>query len=257
MTGPRMTNSGRQGHQRVAVIVGGASGIGAATAQRMVSEGARVATFDRNPNPGSDPVRSYRVDVTDQASIDAALDGVVQEWGRIDVLVNSAGIGAAGDITANDDDEWLQVLDVNLLGIVRTIRAALPHLIAAAPACVVNVTSAVADTGFPDRALYTASKGAVAALTRALASDHLADGVRFNAVSPGTTASPWVDRLLAQSDDPGTRRAALEARQPHGRLVSVAEVAEAIGYLASPLAGSTNGITLAVDAGIGSLYVAG
>ncbi|MFV0426921.1 MAG: SDR family NAD(P)-dependent oxidoreductase [Beutenbergiaceae bacterium] len=242
-------------HGKVAIITGGASGIGAATSARLVSEGAQVALFDRAAGQTGQGCTSYRVDVTDQASIDDAVAAVVSDWGHIDILVNSAGIGAAGGIAANSDSEWQQVLDVNLMGTVRTIRAALPHLVAAAPANVVNVASAVADIGFPDRAAYSASKGAVVALTRALAADHLREGVRFNAVSPGTTDSPWVQRLLSQAQDPDARRAALEARQPHGRLVSVAEVAEAILYLASPQAGSANGVTLAVDGGISTLYV--
>lgn len=241
---------------RVAVIAGGASGIGAATARRMLRDGARVAVLDRvTVEQDSPDHRSYAVDVTDQAAVQSAIDAVVGEWGRIDILVNSVGIGAAGKILDNDDDEWRRVLDVNLLGTVRTIRAALAHLIAARPSTVVNVASAVATTGFPNRALYSASKGAVVALTRALAADHLADGVRFNAVCPGTTETPWIGRLLDAADDTAAERAALEARQPHGRLISADEVADAIVYLANPLAGSTNGVALSVDAGIHSLYV--
>ncbi|GAA1963978.1 SDR family oxidoreductase [Microbacterium deminutum] len=249
-------NGGSVFDGRVAVIAGGASGIGAATVRRLLRDGARVAVLDRDIIPTDSPDhRSYRADVTDRTAVEAAIDAVAEEWGRIDILINSVGIGAAGRLVDNDDDEWRHVLDVNLLGTVRTIRAALPHLIAARPSCVVNVASAVATTGFPNRSLYTASKGAVVALTRALASDHLADGVRFNAVCPGTTETPWIGRLLGAAEDTVAERAALEARQPHGRLVSAEEVADAITYLANPLAGSTNGVALSVDAGIHSLYV--
>ncbi|MFV0428919.1 MAG: SDR family NAD(P)-dependent oxidoreductase [Arachnia sp.] len=250
-----MTQTHGAFHGRVAVIAGGASGIGAAAARRLLSGGARVAVLDRDTSGTPDGASSYTADVSDQASVDSGIESVIDRWGRLDILINSAGIAATGTIADNDDDEWSRVLDINLLGTVRTIRAALPHLIAARPSCVVNVASAVALTGFPDRAVYTASKGAVVALTRAMASDHLADGVRFNAVCPGTTQSPWVDRLLAETADSDASRAALEARQPHGRLVLPEEVAEAIAYLANPMAGSTNGITLSVDAGIESLYV--
>lgn len=251
-----MSGVGSTFGDRVAVIAGGASGIGAATARRMLRDGARVAVFDRDSVDTESPtLRSFGVDVTDPATIRSAVDAVVGEWGRIDILVNSVGIGASGKIVDNDDDEWQRVLDVNLMGTVRMIRAALPHLIAARPSNVVNVASAVALTGFPNRALYSASKGAVLALTRALASDHIADGVRFNAVCPGSTETPWICRLPDAAADSVAERAALEARQPHGRLVSADEVADAITYLANPLAGSTNGVALSVDAGIQSLYM--
>jgi NAD(P)-dependent dehydrogenase (short-subunit alcohol dehydrogenase family) len=241
---------------KVAIVTGGASGIGAATVRRLLDRGARVAIFDREiVTPDSTDCVSESVDVRDQSAVVAATERVVARWGRLDVLVNSAGIGAAGTILDNDESEWQRVLDINLMGTVRTIRAALPHLIASRPASVVNVASAVALTGFANRALYTASKGAVVALTRAAAADHIADGVRFNAVSPGTTETPWIQRLLSAAGDSESERVALEARQPHGRLVSPEEVADAILYLANPLAQSTNGVVLSVDAGIQALYV--
>jgi len=245
---------------KVAVVTGGASGIGRATVERLVSEGASVAVFDRDEftpiAEAPDAVVSHRVDVTDQGAIDAAVAATLQKWGRIDVLVNGAGIGAAGNVLANDDAEWHRVLDINVLGTVRVTRAVLPHLIQAQPSVVVNVGSAVAVTGFPNRALYSASKGAITALTRAMAADHLKDGVRFNSVCPGTTETPWIGRLLAAADDPAQERRNLQARQPHGRLVAAEEVADAIVYLANPLAGSTNGVSLSVDSGIQSLYTA-
>ncbi len=243
---------------KVAVVTGGASGIGRATALRLIREGASVAVFDRDdsapiPDAG-DALFSARVDVTDQAAIDAAVAQTLERWGHIDILVNGAGIGAAGTLLDNDDAEWQRVLDINVMGTVRVTRAVLPHLIAARPASVVNVGSAVAVTGFPNRALYSATKGAIVAMTRAMAADHLKDGVRFNSVCPGTTETPWIQRLLGAAADPEQERRNLEARQPHGRLVSAEEVADAIVYLANPLAGSTNGVTLSVDSGIQSVY---
>jgi NAD(P)-dependent dehydrogenase (short-subunit alcohol dehydrogenase family) len=118
---------------------------------------------------------------------------------------------------------------------------------------VVNLASIAASAGLPKRAVYSASKGAVLALTRAMAADGMADGIRVNAVSPGTADTPWVERLLASAADPAAERAALEARQPHGRLVTAEEVAHAALYLASPKAGSTTGIELAVDGGMAGL----
>jgi len=168
-------------------------------------------------------------------------------------VVNNAGIGAQGDVTANDDAQWHRVLDVNVVGIARVTRAALPHLRASAAAAIVNTCSIAATAGLPNRALYSASKGAVLSLTLAMAADHVREGIRVNCVNPGTADTPWVTRLLAAADDPAEERAQLEARQPMGRLVSADEVAHAIAYLASPLSGSTTGTVLAVDGGMHGL----
>ncbi len=171
----------------------------------------------------------------------------------LEVLVNCAGIGAQGRVEDNDDAEWQHVFDVNLFGMVRVTRACLPALRASAPGAIVNVASIAALTGLPERALYGATKGAVLSLTLAMAADLLRDGIRVNAVSPGTADTPWIGRLLARAEDPEAERAALAARQPHGRLVSVAEVADAIAYLASPTATSTTGVWLYVDGGMANL----
>jgi NAD(P)-dependent dehydrogenase (short-subunit alcohol dehydrogenase family) len=237
----------------VAAVTGGASGIGAAIVARLRDEGARVAALDLDVSSVPDGVLAVRTDVTDDASVRAAIDRVLGEWDRLDVLVNNAGIGAQGTVADNDDDEWHRVLDVNVLGIVRTTRAALPALRRSPAASVVNTCSIAATAGLPQRALYSASKGAVLALTRAMAADHLAEGIRVNCVNPGTADTPWIGRLLAKADDPAAERAALEARQPHGRLVTADEVADTVAYLASPRAGSTTGTAIAVDGGMHDL----
>jgi 2-keto-3-deoxy-L-fuconate dehydrogenase len=232
-----------------ALVTGGASGIGLATANRLAQEGARVAVLDLAATgpAGFDYVRA---DVSDDAAVRLAVEQAVVALGGLDVLVNNAGIGAQGGVEANGDDEWHRVLDVNVVGIVRVTRAALPELRKSASAAIVNTCSIVATTGVSNRALYSASKGAVLSLTLAMAADLIADGIRVNAVNPGTADTPWVARLLDAADDPGAERAALEARQPHGRLVSADEVADAIAYLASPSAASTTGTWLAVDGGM-------
>lgn len=241
---------------QVAIVTGGASGIGWAAAERLLADGAKVAIYDREVKADApEGCLSLPVDITDEAAIAAATAQVVATWGRIDVLVNNAGVGAAGTVLQNDLAEWARVLDINVVGPVRVLQSVLPHIIAS-KGNVVNVASAVSLTGFPNRVLYTASKGAVLSMTRAMAADHLKDGVRFNAVCPGTTETPWINRLLSAADDPAAERAKLEARQPHGRLIGADEIADAIAYLASPRAGSTNGVTLSVDAGIESVYVA-
>ncbi len=237
----------------VAVVTGGGSGIGAAVVRVLQERGARVAVLDLDPSGVPDGVLGVRTDVSDDASVRAAVETVVRELGGLDVLVNNAGIGAQGSVADNDDDEWRRVFEVNVMGVVRVSRAALPHLRRSRAAAIVNTASIAATAGLPQRAAYSASKGAVAALTRAMAADHLGEGIRVNSVDPGTADTPWIGRLLATADDPDAERAALEARQPHGRLVSAEEVAHAVAYLASPTAGSTTGTALAVDGGMSGL----
>ena len=196
----------------VAIVTGGASGIGAAVARRLSDDGARVAVLDLNP---------------EQA--------------------------AQGTVADNDDDEWMRVLNINVLGIMRVSRAVLPYLRESPTAAIVNMGSVAATAGLPQRTLYSASKGAVVALTRAMAADHLREGIRVNCVNPGTADTPWIARLLADAANPAAERAALNARQPHGRLVSPEEVAAAVAYLAGPHSGSTVGVALAVDGGMQDL----
>ena len=235
-----------------ALVTGGASGIGAATAQLLAARGARVAFIDRAPT-GDSGFLELSCDITDRASTDASVAEAAAALGGIDVLVNNAGIGAIGDVSDNDDAEWAHVLDVNVVGMARVSAAALPHLRRSQHAAIVNVSSVVAAVGVPQRALYSASKGAVATLTLAMAADHVREGIRVNAVLPGTASTPWIGRLLDQADDPAAAAEALRARQPLGRLVSPEEVAHSIVYLASPLSASTTGTLLGVDGGMASV----
>ena len=239
----------------VAVVTGGASGIGAATAALLVERGARVAVLDRALDGVPDGCFGVVCDVTDTPGVNAAVAAVVAHFGSLDIVINNAGIGAAGDIAANDDDEWHRVLDVNVVGLARVSRAALPHLRVSAHAAIVNTCSVAGILGLPNRALYSASKGAVAAVTVAMAADHVREGIRVNAVTPGTADTPWVGRLLDAAEDPDAAATALRARQPLGRLITAAEIAHAIAYLASPLSSSTTGTLLAVDGGMGGIRV--
>ena len=237
----------------VAVVTGGASGIGAAVVDELTSRGARVASFDVAHQREVDGAWPVRADVADDTSVRAAVAGVVETFGRLDIVVNNAGIGAEGDVAANDDDEWHRVLDVNVVGMVRVARAALPHLRRSPAASIVNMCSVLATAGVAGRALYSASKGAVLSLTLAMAADHVREGIRVNCVNPGTADTPWVGRLLDRAADPSAERAALAARQPQGRLVDPTEVAAAVAYLVSPRSGSTTGASIAVDGGMQGL----
>lgn len=236
-----------------AVVTGGASGIGAATVAVLRARGARVAVLDRTI-AGVEPSEfAYACDIADRASVQRAVDAVARDLGRLDILVNNAGVGAVGSVADNGDEEWERVLGINVVGTARVSAAALPYLRESPAAAIVNVSSIAARNGLPQRALYSASKGAVEALTRAMATDHLADGIRVNAVAPGTADTPWVGRLLDNAADPAAERRALEARQPHRRLVSPDEIARAIAFLASPTSASVTGIVLDVDGGMTTL----
>jgi NAD(P)-dependent dehydrogenase (short-subunit alcohol dehydrogenase family) len=237
----------------VAAVTGGGSGIGLATARLLATRGASVAAVDLDPAAAAGSALPVIADVAVENSLRAAVAAVVEHFGALDVLVNNAGIGATGTVEDNSYEEWRRVLDVNLLGIVRATRAALPHLRRSSVAAIVNTCSIAAVAGLPRRALYSASKGAVLGLTLAMAADHVAEGIRVNCVVPGTADTPWVRRLLDATPDPEGELAALRARQPTGRLVGADEVAAAIAYLASPLAVSTVGIALVVDGGMQGL----
>jgi 2-keto-3-deoxy-L-fuconate dehydrogenase len=235
-----------------AIVTGGGSGIGQATARLMSACGARVAVIDLAP--GADFL-GLTADVTDDASVRRAVVEAAERLGGIDILVNNAGIGAIGTVADNPDDEWHRVFDINVVGIVRVSRAALPYLRQSRHAAIVNTCSIAATAGLPQRALYAATKGAVLSLTLAMAADHIAEGIRVNCVNPGTADTPWIGRLLDQADDPAAERAALAARQPMGRLVSADEVAAGIAYLASPGAGAVTGTALAIDGGMAGLRI--
>ena len=235
-----------------AIVTGGGSGIGLATARLLASRGAKVAVLDLKPG---DEFTGVAADVTDDASVRLAVETAAGRLGGVDILVNNAGIGSIGTVADNPDEEWHRVFDVNVVGIVRVTRAALPYLRASEHAAIVNTCSVAATAGLPQRAVYSATKGAVLSLTLAMAADHVHEGIRVNCVNPGTADTPWVGRLLDQADDPAAERTALNARQPMGRLVTADEVAAGIAYLASPLASSVTGTALAIDGGMSGLRI--
>lgn len=235
-----------------ALVTGGGSGIGAATADLLRRQGAQVACLDLDPSGAPDGCLRVTGDVADPA-VEGAVAEAAERLGGLDVLVNNAGVGAVGSVEDTDDEVFRRLFEVNVLGVVRVTRAALPFLRRSAAPAVVNTCSVAAQVGLPLRAAYSASKGAVLSLTLAMAADHLADGIRVCAVAPGTADTPWVRRLLDAAAEPETERAALEARQPTGRLVTAEEVASAICYLGSPDAGSVTGTVLTVDGGLSRL----
>ena len=237
----------------VAVISGAGSGIGLAVARALSESGTKVLGLDLNEGEMSKYATFIPCDVSDPSKVAAAFAEIAKHTDVIDVLANNAGVGAIGSITDVKEEEWQKVFGVNVFGMGRVSAAAMPFLKKSKVASIVNTCSIAATAGLPQRAVYSASKGAVLSLTLAMAADGIPDKVRVNCVAPGTADTPWISRLLSQAADPVAERAALEARQPMGRLVSADEVASAILYLASPRQASTTGTVLNVDGGMQGL----
>ena len=236
-----------------AVVTGAGSGIGLAVATLLKESGTEVFGFDIGEGQMGGVATWVSCDVSSTPSVKEAMSKVLANTRQLDILINNAGIGAVGSVADATDDEWSRVLNINVAGLGRVSAAALPLLRKSQSAAIVNTCSIAATVGFPKRAVYSASKGAVLALTMAMAADFVSEGIRVNCVNPGTADTPWVGRLLSNASDPDAERKALEARQPMGRLVSAEEVARSILYLASPLQSSTTGTALAVDGGMNGL----
>ena len=239
-----------------AIVTGGSSGIGHATAKALTERGAKVSVLDlQKPLSAIEGVNYLICNIQNREEVNASVKDAASKMGAIDIVINNAGIGSTGSVADGDDAEWHRVLDINVVGTARVSSASLPYLRKSKHAAIVNVSSLVAMVGLPQRAIYSASKGAIYSLTLAMASDHVREGIRVNCVLPGTADTPWVGRLLTNSPDPVATEKALKARQPMGLLVTADEVAFAICYLASPLASSTTGTALGVDGGSVGLRV--
>ena len=238
-----------------AIVTGAGSGIGLEVAKGLKLRGAKVFGFDLNQGEMADYATFIKCDIGDAGSVNTAFSEFKRSSNSLDILINNAGIGSLTTVEHETDEVWHKVLNVNVVGTARVSRQAIPLLRASKSAAIVNTASIAATDGIPNRAAYSASKGAILTLTLAMATDHLADGIRVNAVNPATTDTPWVKRLLDQSADAKAARTALEARQPMGRLVSPVEIANAIIFLASPLQASITGTAISIDGGMHSLRI--
>jgi short-subunit dehydrogenase len=238
-----------------AIITGAGSGIGLEVARGLKARGATVFGFDINEGEMAPVATFIRCDIGDGQSVTYAFAEFSKQSKQLDILINNAGIGSLTTVEHESDEIWEKVLNVNVIGTARVSRSAIPLLRKSKHPAIVNTASIAATDGIPNRAAYSASKGAVLTLTLAMATDHIKDKIRVNAVNPATTDTPWVQRLLNQSADASAARDALEARQPMGRLVSPAEIASAIIFLASPLQASVTGTTINIDGGMHSLRI--
>jgi NAD(P)-dependent dehydrogenase (short-subunit alcohol dehydrogenase family) len=232
---------------KYAFVTGAGSGIGEAVARALHAEGATVTLADTSDAAAAIAAElgaratAVRLDVRDEDQVRAAMPE------RVDVLVNVAGVGSTTSAPDTPLEVWEQVFAVNSRGTFLTCKHAIPVMAARGGGAIVNVASVGALVGLKNRAAYCASKGAVVALTRALAVDHVADGIRVNAVCPGTVDSPWVRRLV---EDAGESLETLRARQPMGRLGTTAEIADSILYLACEQASFVTGSALVIDGGM-------
>lgn len=244
---------------KIAIVTGGGSGIGHETAKLFSQEGASVVVADRDMSAAErvaaelvaagGRAMAHRVDVSKEADVAAMVDATVAEFGRLDILVNNAGFGFAGTVVTTSEDDWDALMAVNVKGVFLGCKWAIPAMEKTGGGVIVNTASAVANVGITNRAAYVASKGAVAALTRAMAIDHVAAKIRVNCVAPGTIESPYFAEIFAKSPNATELRRELEQRQAMERLGQPIEIARAILFLASDDSSFCTGSTLVADGG--------
>ncbi|MDB5082915.1 MAG: hypothetical protein JWP00_4839 [Chloroflexi bacterium] len=247
--------------QQVAIVTGAGSGIGRETALLFAAEGASVVAGDYNLEAAQETVdligqiegapkaAAFKVNVANAADAEGLTEFTIKTFGKLDILVNNAGVGVPGTVLTTSEEDWDRIMAVNVKGIFQCSRFAIPKMQEFGGGAIVNVSSIAAIVAVVDRAAYGASKGAVLALTKAMAADHIKDNIRVNCICPGTVDTPWVGRMVATYADPEEARRKMVARQPIGRLGKPEEMAEAILYLASPAANFATGSALVLDGG--------
>jgi NAD(P)-dependent dehydrogenase (short-subunit alcohol dehydrogenase family) len=244
---------------KVVIVTGASSGIGCATALAFAREGAAVAIADKDRTSGDQVAQEIRqsggdaevfaTDVSRESEVQALIGAVLDRWGRLDVLVNNAGIYYQADALATPEAVWNNVLAVNLTGAFLCSKHALPLILQAGGGAIVNVASEAGLVGIRNQVAYNVSKGGLISLTRSCAVDFASKGIRVNCVCPGTTDTPLVRAAVGRAADPQAARRALEQVRPADRLGKPEEIAAAILYLAGESAGFTTGAVLSVDGG--------
>lgn len=242
---------------KVAIITGSGAGIGKAAAEIFVREGAKVLIADRDGEKAAAVAASlgssalaFEVDVSQSASVKAMIDKAVSAFGRLDIIANNAGYGIPGTVVNTEEDDWDALMAVNLKGVYLCCKHAIPVMAAQGGGVIVNTASNVASVGIFDRAAYVASKGGVAALTKAMALDHAKENIRVNCVAPGVTWSSYFEKMVATTHDPEGFKSALKARSPINRWAEPKEIANCILWLASDEASFATGAMFTVDGGM-------
>jgi NAD(P)-dependent dehydrogenase (short-subunit alcohol dehydrogenase family) len=245
---------------KVAVVTGGAHGIGRASAKAFAAEGARVAIGDVDEpdgkacaeaivDAGGDAV-FVRTDVTSMDDVRALVGAAVERWGRLDVMFNNVGVAISGSAGEMSEDEWRRVIDVNLTGVWRGMRVAIPIMLEAGGGSIVNSSSVQGHVGFLGWSGYAASKGGIDALTRQAAVEYASRGIRVNSIVPGTILTEMNERILREVDDPDALQAQWRAMHPVGRVGTPEEVAAVVVFLASDESSFVTGESLRVDGGM-------
>ncbi|CAN5541515.1 SDR family oxidoreductase [soil metagenome] len=239
------------------IVTGAGAGIGRAITLRFASEGARIVLADVDEDAVkqvADEIDGdtlvHKTDVTKAGDVEALVERVVSEWDGMDVMVNNAGVGIASNVVDANEEDYDKMMDVCVRGTYLGMKYAIPAIRDSGGGSVINMSSIAALVGLNDRAIYCAAKGAILSMTRAAAIDHIEEGVRVNCIAPGTVDTPWIARITSTYDDPEEARATMQARQPHNRFVSPAEITAMAAYLASDEAGSAVGACMTVDGGM-------
>lgn len=239
------------------IITGGSAGIGKAMAERFLAEGASVLIGDINEpesGDGNEPETSraqfVKTDVADPESVQNLINTAFERFGGLDVMINNAGTGLAGTVVDTTPADFDRIISINLKGVFLGTKYAVEAFRRQGTGgSVINMSSIGGLAGLYERAAYCASKGGVTAFTKAAAIDHAKEGIRINAIAPGTVNTPWVQRITAEMPDPEASREAMRQRQAHGRMVEPEEVASMAVYLASDESLSTIGAIMLVDGG--------
>ena len=245
---------------KVAVVTGGAHGIGRASAKALAAEGARVAIGDVDEPDGRACAEEIvdagggalfvRTDVTSMDDVRALVGAAVDRWGRLDVMFNNVGVAIAGSAAEISEDEWSRVIDVNLTGVWRGMRVAIPIMLETGGGSIVNSSSVQGHVGFIGWSAYAASKGGIDALTRQAAVEYASRGIRVNSIVPGTILTEMNERILREVDDPDALQAEWRTMHPVGRVGTPEEVAAVVVFLASDESSFVTGESLRVDGGM-------
>ncbi|WP_134701304.1 SDR family NAD(P)-dependent oxidoreductase [Ammoniphilus sp. YIM 78166] len=246
---------------KIAIVTGAASGIGEAIAKKLSSEGATVAICDLDHEGGIRVVEEiqflggtaafYALDVTKEEQVQTTFRIVVEKYGKVDIMINNAGIGKAGTVVDQSEADWDLMMNVNAKGTFFGCKYAVKHMLEKEiRGSIINISSVAGMVGVLNRSGYCASKAAIVGLTKSVASDFAEKGIRVNSISPGTIESPWIAKILADQPDPQKMRVQMQQRQPIGRMGTPEEIANLACFLAGDEASFITGSNMVADGGL-------